>query len=231
MRKRVVEDLKPQGLLERDRHPRPAAGTLRPLQDPHRALSCPTSGSSGWATTPMASPGFAQQAMDAVTAGRVQDPPRALRQELPRLAGREARLVHQPPALVGAPDPDLDLRRPAPRPIWSAPSRPRRRLLEPERDRRLADLRRDRAAPAMRSDPRPRLDPGSRRPRHLVQLGSLAPLDARLARANTRARQVLSHERPLDGPRHHHALGGPDGDLRPVQHGRRAVPATSTSTR
>ena len=36
-----------------------------------------------------------------------EDPSRALRQELPRLAGREARLVHQPPALVGAPDPDL----------------------------------------------------------------------------------------------------------------------------
>ena len=34
----------------------------------------------------------------------------ALCQELPRLAGREARLVHQPAALVGASDPDLALR-------------------------------------------------------------------------------------------------------------------------
>ena len=37
-------------------------------------------------------------------------------------------------------------------------------------------------------------------------------------------REVLSHQRLVDGPRHHHALGGPDGDFRPVQPRRRAVP-------
>ena len=62
--------------------------------------TCRTSGSSGWTSS-------AENAMDAVTLGRGQDPPRALRQELPRLARREARLVHQPAALVGPPHPDL----------------------------------------------------------------------------------------------------------------------------
>ena len=75
---------------------------LRPQQDAHRAVPLrPVVRPHG--RRPDGSPGFAQQAMDAVTSGRVDDPPRALRQELPRLARREARLVHQPPALVGPP--------------------------------------------------------------------------------------------------------------------------------
>ncbi len=49
-------------------------------------------------------PGLAQMAMDAVTERPREDHSRALRQELPRLARREARLVHQPAALVGASD-------------------------------------------------------------------------------------------------------------------------------
>ena len=69
-----------------------------------------------------------------------------------------------------------------------------------------------------------------RRPRHLVQLGPLAVLDPRLARADARAGEVLPDERPLDGPRHHHPLGRPDGD-----HGRSTWASgpfrTSTSTR
>ena len=36
--------------------------------------------------------------------------------------------------------------------------------------------------------------------------------------------KYLSDQRLVDGPRHHHPLGGPDGDLRPVQPRRRAVP-------
>ena len=36
---------------------------------------------------------------------------------------------------------------------------------------------------------------------------------------DARAEEVLPDERPVDGPRHHHALGGADGDLRPVQLG------------
>ena len=36
--------------------------------------------------------------------------------------------------------------------------------------------------------------------------------------------KYLSDQRAVDGPRHHHALGGADGDLRPVQPRGRAVP-------
>ena len=138
---------------------------------------------------PDGSPGFAQQAMDAVTVGPGQDSPRALRQELPRLAGREARLVHQPPALVGAPDPDLALRdvlRGRPR-VARSRGRDRRRLAAGESGGWLicaeTDLRRDELGPGHT------LGPGSRRPRHLVQLGALAPLDPGLARADARARR------------------------------------------
>ena len=46
--------------------------------------------------------------------GPGQDPPRALCQELSRLARREARLVHQPPTLVGTPDPCLEQTRETP---------------------------------------------------------------------------------------------------------------------
>ena len=56
-------------------------------------------------------------------------------------------------------------------------------------------------------------------------------LDPRLARGNRRAQEVLPDERPLDGPRHHHALGRADGDLRPVQHAATSRSATSSSTR
>ena len=52
---------------------------------------------------------LAQTAMDAVIDGRVKIIPAALRQGLSRLAGREARLAHQPAALVGTPDSDLVL--------------------------------------------------------------------------------------------------------------------------
>ena len=121
--------------------------------------------------------------MDAVTSGPRQDPPRALRQELSRLAGREARLVHQPAALVGTPHPDLALRAPATEADLRARlRRPRRRRPGAGRIGRLARLRRDRPE-RRRARPGSSADPGPRRPRHLVQLGPLAALDPRLARA------------------------------------------------
>ena len=46
-------------------------------------------------------PGLAQMAMDAVTERPREVLPGALRKIVPRLARREARLVHQPPTLVG----------------------------------------------------------------------------------------------------------------------------------
>ena len=59
-------------------------------------------------------PGLAQMAMDAVTDGPGEVLPGALRQDVPRLARREARLVHQPAAVVGASHSDL-VRKHAPR--------------------------------------------------------------------------------------------------------------------
>ena len=94
--------------------------------------------------------------------------------------------------------------------------------LEPGRDGRLARLRRDRPE-RRRAGARPYLGSRPRRARYLVQLGPLAALDPGLAGRDARAQQVLSHQRPVDGPRHHHALGRPDGDLRPVQPRRSAV--------
>ena len=126
-----------------------------------------------------------------MTSGPSEDPSRALRQELPRLARREARLVHQPAALVGASDSDLVLRRPAPRAtcerafggrddvVWRA-GEAGGWLICAE-----TDLARRRARPG------PHADAGPRRPRHLVQLGPLAALDARLAGGDARARRSI----------------------------------------
>ncbi len=122
VRKRVVKDLELLGLLDRvdsylvrlnhsDRSKTPIEPYL----------------SDQWfvkmGDDPDGSPGFAQQAMDAVELGPDQNPPRALCQELSRLAGREARLVYQPAALVGASDPDLVLQQLQQRRILPARSR------------------------------------------------------------------------------------------------------------
>ncbi len=180
VRKRVVKDLEAQELLERvdsylvrlnhsDRSKTPIEPYL----------------SDQWfvrmADEPDGSPGFAQQAMDVVTSGSDEDPPRALRQELPRLAGREARLVHQPAALVGPPHPDLALRDGDRRAAAIRVRRPRRRHLAARRVGRLAGLLRDRPR-RRRARVRPSARAGPRRARHLVQLGALAAFDARLAR-------------------------------------------------
>ena len=156
--------------------------------------------------------------------GPGQDPPRALRQELPRLARREARLVHQPAALVGPSHPDLALRRRAPRPTWKRPSPA------------APTWPGARASPAAGSSaPRPTCAATSSGPGHtLIQDPDV--LDTWFSSAlwphstlgwpeeTPELAKYLPDERPLDGPRHHHALGRPDGDLRPVQPRRRAVP-------
>ena len=46
--------------------------------------------------------------MDAVTSGKVKFFPERYATLVPRLARREARLVHQPPTVVGPPDPGVD---------------------------------------------------------------------------------------------------------------------------
>ena len=91
------------------------------------------------------------------------------------------------PALVGAPDPGLVLRR------------------------LRGDLRR-RAGPGALRRLRRRAAPGGGRPRHLVQLGALALRDPRLARRHARAARLLPDQLPDHGPRDPVPLGGADGD-------------------
>ena len=71
---------------------------------------------------------------------------------------------------------------------------------------------------------RPTLTPRSGRARHLVLLGALAVLDARLAGADQGAGALLSRRRAGHRLRHHLLLGRPDDDDGPALHGRRAVP-------
>ncbi len=203
---------------------------LRPVEDPDRALSSPSSGSSGWATSRAASSAAPGRGRNSARRAWPRPPstpsgddyrspsgppadlpsrPRPLRRDLPQLAGREARLVHQPPALVGPPHPHLarESRRaprstgavaalprsgdtglcmpgsPTPRGASTARHRPRasgpRPALRPSR--LVSGTRRPRRTP--RGAPRGgRSRPGPRRPRHLVQLGPLAVQHARLAR-------------------------------------------------
>ena len=66
--------------------------------------------------------------------------------------------------------------------------------------------------------------PGSRRARHVVLVGALAVLDARLARRDAGAAQVLPDLGAGDGLRHHLLLGRADGDAGPALHEGRAVP-------
>ena len=59
--------------------------------------------------------------------------------------------------------------------------------------------------------------------RHLVFVGTVAVLDARLARRDTRTRPLLSGRRAGDRVRHHLFLGRPDDDDGAALHGRGAV--------
>ena len=114
--------------------------------------------------------------------------------------------------------------------LKSSLRRPRRRDLAARRVGRLAHQCRDRPlGRRARSGSPPRPGPG--RPRHLVQLGPVAALDARLARGDARAGPLLSDQRALDGPRHHHALGGADGRSSACSTARTCRSATCSSTR
>ena len=62
------------------------------------------------------------------------------------------------------------------------------------------------------------------RARHLVLLGALAVLDARLAGRDARAEALLSDRCPRHRLRHHLLLGRPDDDDGPAFHGGGAVP-------
>ena len=132
---------------------------------------------------------LAKAAGDAVRDGRVRHPPGRDGGPLLRLGRRHARLVHQPPVVVGAPDPGL--------------VRPRGR--DP--------LRRPRRAAAGRG----RLAAGPGRARHLVLLRAVAVLHPRLARRHRRPAPVLPDLGPGHRLRHPVLLGRPDDDVRPVR--------------
>ena len=97
VRRAVVADLDAQGLLVKVEHHANRVGLSDRSKTPIEPYL-----SDQWFVR---MDELAQHAMDAVTTGPGGHPPRPLCQELPRLAGREARLVHQPATLVGAPDP------------------------------------------------------------------------------------------------------------------------------
>ena len=153
---------------------------------------------------PDGTPGFAQQAMDAVTSGRVKiHPERYAKSYLDWLGekrdwciSRQLWWGHRIPIWYCA---TLHRGRPRTRPSAAAPTSPG----DEAESGGWLDLRRDRPG-RRRARPGHDAGPGPRRPRHLVQLGPLAALDPGLARADARAGEVLPDERPLHGPRHHH---------------------------
>src|SRR5271166_4425707 len=126
------------------------------------------------------SPGFAQQAMDAVTSGRVKiHPDRYAKSYLDWLGekrdwciSRQLWWGHRIPVWTCV--------------TWDLEA------LEDQKQQLEADPTLSRLV----------IRAGPRCPRHLVQLGPLATFDARLARGDARADAVLSDGRPLDGPRH-----------------------------
>src|SRR6185312_14159450 len=77
---------------------------------------------------------------------------------------------------------------------------------------------------AQQAPRKPRAAAGRRRARHLVLLGALAVLDARVAGQDGGAEGVLSDERARHRLRHHLFLGGPNDDDGPQVCRRRAVP-------
>ena len=139
-----------------------------------------------------------------------RDRPHAIRaqamgEHLLRLDAPGAALVHQPPALVG-------------------PSHPR--LVRAgrhgfRRDERGGGARR--RDEVLRRGGR-RAHAGRGRARHLVQLGALADVDARLARAHAGARALLPGRRARHRLRHHLLLGRPHDDAGHALHEGRAVP-------
>ena len=155
-----------RGSAGQDREARPPGGPSRPLRHRDRAVPeqavVPADGGPGGA----GGEGRRGRCGHAV--------PRALDRRLPQLDAQHPRLVHQPPALVGAPDPGLVL--PAVR--------------RGDGGHRGAD--------EMRQVRQRRAGPGRRRAGHLVQQLAVDLLAARLARQRRRREALPSHERAGD---------------------------------
>ena len=152
----IVRDLADGGFLEREEPLRPQRGPLQPLRGRHRAPA--RRAVVGGREPRVRARPFARGGRRGRRA-RGPHPRRAPAHgpRLPQLDRLHARLVHQPPALVGPPDPRLVLRL-------------RRDHRAGGRPRRLPRLRKRRPAP------------GRGRAGHLVLLRPRAPRRPRLAR-------------------------------------------------
>ena len=130
---------------------------------------------------------LAKAAGDAVRDGRVRLSPAGDERAVLQLGGRHARLDHQPSAVVGPPYSSF---------LWA--------------ERTVALRRPGRASPRG-------VDAGPGRPRHLVLLGAVAVLHARLAGRHAGPAHVLPDQRARDRLRHPVLLGRADDDVRPVR--------------
>ena len=123
-------------------------------------------------------------------------PPGTLVQGISPLAREHPGLVHQPPAVVGAPDSGL--------------------VPQGARSRPADGGGLEGSCEGTRLDRRPEgpreLGPGGRRPRHVGLILALALRDPRMARAGCdggrRLRRLLPDQHARDRPRHHLLLGG-----------------------
>ena len=145
-------------------------------------------------------------------AGPDQVRPRDLDDDLLPLDAQHPRLVHQPPAVVGPPDPRLVLRR------LQRARRPARSISSGRRPSSPGPSRRPSGVPRLGADA------GPGRARHLVQLGAVAVLDARLAGADAGAEDLLPDVGHGDRARHPLLLGGPHDDDGPALHEGGALP-------
>jgi valyl-tRNA synthetase len=133
-----------------------------------------------------------------------------LGQDLFRVDAEHPALVHQPPALVGPPDPGLVRRRTA-------------RSMSPRREVRVAEDAREAGAAVGRITRR--TDPGRGRSRHLVLLGPVAVLDLGWPEKTADLERFYPTHDPGHRLRHHLLLGRPDDDDGPALHRSGPVPA------
>ena len=175
--RRVVDWLKEHGQLEKRESIHHAVAHLRALPLPDRAARL---------AAVVVPDGRARRARDRGARGAARPlPPREPAPVRDRVARERPRLVRLAPALVGPPDPDLDV-----------PGRPPHLRLAAARCLRRVRLGRARAR--------------DRRAGHLVLVGPLALRDARLAERDPGARPLLPGERQRDRARDHPPLGEPD---------------------
>ena len=207
-RKQLVADLEAQGLVAKTSRTRSPSGSATAATRSSSRCS-PSSGSSRSSRSP------SRRSRRCATAARGSSPSTGRRSTS---TGWRTSATGASPASSGGATTS--------RPGTAATATRRRSSAPTEADHR----RRARHPIVSRTDPSTvraatdDLDPRQRRARHLVHLGALAVLHARLAGEDRDARALLSDLRAGDRLRHHLLLGRPHDDDGPPVHGRRAVP-------